>query len=775
MPSAAPITEQQHAHRPLPRRTKSSTPLARVAVVALQLVVVASIVAFAFGQFVFFHPFYASTIRPRISQWWNVPVGPRRVGAAGHPEMIRPTFFTLFATLPLLIGAAAVLSLQRFFPWRRATSGFLLRVLRRKPSSAGELSFWSYGEWLFFLLLVGGNIAVFYWIAEPRLHAVIENARRRHEDVPHEIYLQIVGVAAGFNSVFNMAFLFLPATRNALWMEFFNLSYANGIKYHRWIGVAAVFTALFHGTCFTLVWLRRGVWLQKALPCFSCALDSAEGFQRWRDVCGELSLACFLAIAITSLPIVRRKFYDLFYYTHQLFALSVVFLVLHWQPAIWWVLPTLAVYAGARAISSANAWAPVKVKELSVLSDGVVRLVLHRSPARDGGQFRVGQFVYLNVPAISRLQWHAFTIASSPRAHADTFIVLLKALGDWTSDLVQLAEDCDRRDVTPTVHVDGFYGASLEHYTHYDSLCLVGGGIGATPLFAILEDLVARRANETLRQRVTVVFSFRELALLEEVHPLLQRLQELDPHGDLVRLRLYLTRKPNDAQLERRVTRCDASYGFQNVVRLEERPTSRFSLSPQSFAMPLHSSSAQLLMHVTVLAGATALCVFLAYGGGKITRDGRGYLWMLQQLMDSVVLFTVGALVFGVAIAGKLANARRRPQLRLDGTELDAFAYQCIDAAATTTTAARSPRTSIRDDVVTRRDLLAHYGVVVGQRPDLARLMAEALERERVHDNDTGVIGVFVSGPSAMKRAVGYGALLHGAARFDIHEEEFEL
>ncbi|KAJ0391445.1 hypothetical protein P43SY_003178 [Pythium insidiosum] len=763
MPSAAPISE-----RPLPR--SSSSRLTRLVVAALQLVVVSSMVAYAFGHLVYFNPFYASTIRPRISEWWNVPVGPRRDpnAARGHPEMIRPTFFTLFASLPLLVGAIAVLVLQQFRV-RRWSSQWVMRVLRRKPSSVGELSFWSYGEWLFFLLLVGGNIALFYWTAGPRLRAVNENARRRNEDVPHEVYLEIVGVTMGFNSVYNMAFLFLPATRNALWMEFFNLSYANGIKYHRWVGVAAVFTAAFHGVCFTLAWLREGVWVKKALPCFSCPVDSLEGFESWRNVFGELTLACFLAIGITSLPIIRRKFYDLFYYTHHLFVLSIIFIILHWQPVVWWLLPTVVVYFGTRALSTAQTWTPVKVKELRALGEGLVKVVVHRS-VRPDGQYKIGQFVYINVPSISRLQWHAFTISSSPKTDAGTFTVLLKALGDWTTDLVKLAEDCERRDVTPTVHIDGFYGASLETYEDYETICLVGGGIGATPLFAILEDIVAKHAVTSLRQRVCFIFSFRELALLEEVHPLLQRLHELDPLGELVRLHLFLTRTPSPEALERRIQQ-GPRYGYQNAPRPHEGTASKFkiSLQPQSFLMPLQTSTMKLLMHVSVVVGATALSVYLAYGGGKIQRDGRGYLWMLQQLMDGVVLLSMGVVVLLVAVAEKVLKGRRRELL--DGRELDAFAYRAVDAPA-------SPG-GVGSDVVTYQDLLRHYNVVVGARPEISSLMAQTLAQAAAGENESesksGVVGVFVSGPEAMKRAVAYGALHAGAAHFDIHEEEFEL
>ncbi|GAB9476243.1 hypothetical protein Gpo141_00013311 [Globisporangium polare] len=475
------------------------------------VLLVAAVSVYVFGQLALSTPIYSEYLRGIIAAWWDVP------GPDGHFEMIVPTYFTLLGVIPVLLSMLLV-EFIRHLNLRRLSSAFIVRTvafLRCKPRvSANRICCFSFGELLFLAFLVGGNVCVFYYRVVPRLQLAHEAAQRLQltdaaakMPLPFERYLKIFGVALGLNCMFNMAFLFLPATRNCAWMEVLNISYANGIKYHRWLGILTVLTAVGHGAAFYWAYLLEGTWRDKCLPCFDCDLDAPKGRRVWLNVFGELALLIFVVIGITSIPWVRRKMYNLFYYVHQLFVLSVVFLVMHWEPSIWWLVPTFALYVISRSLSSANSFTPVQVKEFTTLDHDIVKIVINRSAGRDG-DYKVGQFVYLNVPSVSKLQWHAFTIGSSPRTSATSLTILLKSLGDWTKDLVEYSEECKRNSVLPTVFVDGYYGASLEMYDEYPTLCLVGGGISVTPLFAILENLVAKLSHhESVRhRRLTEVF-----------------------------------------------------------------------------------------------------------------------------------------------------------------------------------------------------------------------------------------------------------------------------
>ncbi|KAE8970700.1 hypothetical protein PF010_g26813 [Phytophthora fragariae] len=722
----------------------------------LQVLTVAAMVAYAYGQLFYFSETY-SDLSSTIGTWFGVPAGGNK-DAGGHSEMVRPTYFLLVGFLPIA-ASLVFLGLLRHFNVRRVTSHYVLsltRVLRRKPRIFGWVARVSLGELLFLLSLVGGNVYVFHYYYVHR----VEKMHKRGREFNFELYLEMVALTLGFVCIYNMAFLFLPATRNCVWMEFLNISYANGIKYHRWVGVVTVLTALFHCLGYYWSWIRQEEWADNALPCFDCQVGSKEGHDPWMNFFGEIALLAFLAIGLTSIPWVRRKMYNTFYSVHHLFLVGVVFSVMHYNAILAWIFPSVMLYVICRALSSANGFSPVSVREFTTLSHDVVKVVLARSTAR-AGDFKVGQFVYINVPAISKLQWHAFTIASSPRSSPDTLTILLKSLGDWTEELVQYSEYCKKDNVLPTIYMDGYYGGSLEMYDEYSTICLVGGGIGVTPLFSILEDIVTKlRHGDTLRQKVFFIFSFRELSLLEEIHPLLVQIKGLDPQEQHFSLHLSLTRAPTSEQLDKTI-----DYG-----RLAGKPHAsavRYDTSkvPTPFAVSVRSGTSRVAMYTASFL-VTLIVVVLVKYGNKVQADDKN-LWPLQNLVEIALLMAVAFVVVYVSVA-------------LEGkTRVQTSALSRVYDVAET------PQTlpSLATDVQTFQDLISEYNVQVGHRPDTPELMQKALEGHKeiratnpaslVPGNST--VGVFVSGPEDMKHAVEYAIADIGTSHFDVFEEEFEL
>ena len=95
-------------------------------------------------------------------------------------------------------------------------------------------------------------------------------------------------------------------------------------------------------------------------------------------------------------------------------------------------------------------------------------------------KYKAGQWLFLNVPSISRGQWHPFTITSCP---FDPYVsVHVRQVGDWTRDLGNALgagplqeKEMDNLDpmglyeialtngeVMPRIKIDGPYGAPAE-------------------------------------------------------------------------------------------------------------------------------------------------------------------------------------------------------------------------------------------------------------------------------------------------------------------------
>lgn len=139
--------------------------------------------------------------------------------------------------------------------------------------------------------------------------------------------------------------------------------------------------------------------------------------------------------------------------------------------------------------------------------------------SKPGFNYVPGQWVFINVPQISRFQWHPFTISSAPD---DPFVSIhVRQVGDFTRSLGdrlgatrRLANEltsqskkgiealggarCEEYvDITevvgvegmPRLCVDGPYGAPAEDVFKKEVAVLIGAGIGVTPFSSILKDI----------------------------------------------------------------------------------------------------------------------------------------------------------------------------------------------------------------------------------------------------------------------------------------------
>ncbi|KAG6824195.1 hypothetical protein H0H93_002452, partial [Arthromyces matolae] len=122
---------------------------------------------------------------------------------------------------------------------------------------------------------------------------------------------------------------------------------------------------------------------------------------------------------------------------------------------------------------------------------------------------RAGQYIFLSCPEVSYFQWHPFTLTSAPEE--DYISVHIRVVGDFTKALAksvgcdfetkerggkgekgEKGEKGDSKVVgtvtnpplnrtLPRVMIDGPFGSASEDFLNYDTILLVGAGIGVTP------------------------------------------------------------------------------------------------------------------------------------------------------------------------------------------------------------------------------------------------------------------------------------------------------
>ncbi|XP_023635686.1 putative respiratory burst oxidase homolog protein G isoform X2 [Capsella rubella] len=209
-------------------------------------------------------------------------------------------------------------------------------------------------------------------------------------------------------------------------------------------------------------------------------------------------------------PLKKLASFNAFWYTHHLFIIVYILLVLHgyylnlskewYKKTTWMYLAVpLALYTGERLIRAfRSSIETVEVVKAAVYPGNV--LTLHMSRPTNF-KYQSGQYMFINCPAVSSFEWHPFSITSAPQE--DYLSVHIKSLGDWTkaikgvfsevSKLTPVGDMLHGENINPNfprVMIDGPYGAPAQDYKKYEVVLLVGLGIGATPMISIIKDII---------------------------------------------------------------------------------------------------------------------------------------------------------------------------------------------------------------------------------------------------------------------------------------------
>ncbi|KAL2341483.1 hypothetical protein Fmac_009423 [Flemingia macrophylla] len=295
--------------------------------------------------------------------------------------------------------------------------------------------------------------------------------------------LEIMGLRLGAIGLMCLAFLFIPVSRGSVLLRYIDIPFEHATKYHVWLGHLTMVLFTLHGLLFVIAWAMDGRLVQELVE--------------WKDIGvanlpGVISLLAGLFMWVTSLPGVRTKNFELFFYTHQLYVVFVVFLALHVGDFIFTMAAGgIFLFVLDRFLRLCQSRKKVNVISSRCLPCGTVELVLSKPQSL---RYNALSFIFLQVRELSWLQWHPFSVSSSPLDGNHHLAVLIKVLGKWTERLRERITDVDAlKDVSViTTSVEGPYGHEVPYHLMYENLILVAGGIGVSPFLAILSDILHR-------------------------------------------------------------------------------------------------------------------------------------------------------------------------------------------------------------------------------------------------------------------------------------------
>ncbi len=301
--------------------------------------------------------------------------------------------------------------------------------------------------------------------------------------------LMRAGRALGRCIDFNGALLLLPVMRRLLtWARRTFLGRAlpvdQAITFHRIVGHALVGLGFAHGG------------LLIAAYATGHASASVEGFflHTQRGLTGAALVLVITIMWVFALSVIRRsRHFELFYFTHLLYAVWFVLAIIHSPSFLFWAGAPLLGFAVERVLRLTKRGRKTTITEAQALRSGVTRLELE--PPR-GFSWSPGDYAFLRIPAIAKHEWHPFTISSAAESGALTFHV--RSLGNWTSALRRYVEKCEASGNQEPIeaYVDGPYGSPSAHIFDSRFAVFIGAGIGVTPFASVLASFVLRANGE---------------------------------------------------------------------------------------------------------------------------------------------------------------------------------------------------------------------------------------------------------------------------------------
>ncbi|GFP91491.1 ferric reduction oxidase 2 [Phtheirospermum japonicum] len=445
------------------------------------------------------------------------------------------------------------------------------------------------------------------------------------------------------------------------------------------------------------------------------------------NVAGEISLVAGLALWATAFPRIRRKCFELFFYTHHLYTLFVLFFVLHVGVSYTSImLPGFFLFMIDRYLRFLQSRRHVRLLSARLLPCRT--LELNFSKTKDVN-YTPTSIMFINIPRLSKLQWHPFTISSNSNLESDKLSVIIKAEGSWTNKLYQLLSSpssVDRLDVS----IEGPYGPTSTNFLRHDLLVMISGGSGLTPFISIIRELIY--TNDTLKRKtphILLITAFKnstDLTMLDLIIPLSgppspSGLSELG-----LRIEAYVTREKQPVSQETKTLR---------TVWFKPNPSDA-PMSPV-----LGPNNNWLWLGAIISSSFVIYLVFI----GMLTRF---YIYPIDRNTNRVyssscrgalhVLF----LCVGIVIAGTVGFVWNKSKNAGENIQIQSMEGAMTPQASPGSWFYNADREM---ESLPQQSLCESINVHYGERPDLKRYLFERKESS---------VGVLVCGPKKLRHEV---------------------
>ncbi|XP_060206342.1 ferric reduction oxidase 4-like isoform X1 [Lycium barbarum] len=508
------------------------------------------------------------------------------------------------------------------------------------------------------------------------------------------------------------AFLFFPVTRLSSILPLVGLTSESSIKYHIWLGHISMALAILHSVGFVIYYAVSNQMIEM--------LEWSSTYVS--NVAGEIATLVAIAMWATSLYKIRRKMFDVFFYTHQLYSLYIFFYLLHVGAAYTcMILPGIFLFVIDRYLRFLQSKRRARLISSRLLPGSSVELTFSKNPALT---YNPTSILYVNVPSVSKLQWHPYTVVSSSNLESDKLSVVIKCVGSWSQKLEkQLSSSPDRLEIS----TEGPYGPSSSHFLSRDCLMMISGGSGITPMISIIRELIYKSSQPNTKvPKVILITAFKntsDLTMLDLLLPISTTPTDISNLD--FQIEAYITRENNPQENNLK--------GHVQTIVFKQNPKDTPISAPLGKSSWLWLGaiiSSSFVMFLLLLGLVTRYSIY------PVERDGKIYHYSGKIIWD---MFLVCVSVF---IATSVIFMWQKKKNESEGKQIQNVE---MPTNPTNSPAGNLCGTEMELESLPQQSIVQATKVHYGARPDLKRMLFDCKASD---------VGVVVCGPKSMRHEV---------------------
>uniref|UniRef100_A0A1J3D3L0 ferric-chelate reductase (NADH) n=1 Tax=Noccaea caerulescens TaxID=107243 RepID=A0A1J3D3L0_NOCCA len=589
-------------------------------------------------------------------------------------------------------------------------------ALRRPMLVKGPLGIVSVTEIMFLAMFVALLLWIFITYLRNNFATITPQSAAAHGQTLWQAKLDSAALRIGLIGNICLAFLFLPVARGSSLLPAVGLTSESSIKYHIWLGhmVMTIFTV--HGLCYIIYW---------------ASMHELSQMITWEtedisNLAGEIALLAGLAMWATTYPPIRRRFFEVFFYTHYLYIVFMLFFVLHVGISFSFIaFPGFYIFMVDRFLRFLQSRDNIRLLSARILPSNTIELTFSKNPRL---VYSPTSIMFVNIPSVSNLQWHPFTITSSSKLEPEKLSVVIKSEGKWSTKLYQTLSSSDQIDRL-AVSVEGPYGPASTDFLRHEALVMVSGGSGITPFISVIRDLIATSQNQKYKiPKITLICAFKnssEISMLDLVLPLSGLQTELSSDIN-IKIEVFITREKE--------VRSDAT--TEKIKTLWFKP----SISDQSISSILGPNS--WLWLGAILSSSFLIFMIII---GIITRY---YIYPIDHNTNKIYSWTSKTIIYILVISVSIMATSSAAMLwnKRKYGNVENKQVQNVDVPSSTSSPVSWGYNSLGEiESSPQESLVQCTNLHFGERPNLKKLLL---------DVEGSSVGVLVCGPKKMRQEV---------------------